>query len=200
MSKQPLPEWLDVNEAAALAGKSVSTIRRLLPEIEAAAPDSIRREPVEGRGGERVLLSTSYLKERFNISEPEPLEEEGRPDSERGAGVVALLERVIVAKDRQIEALQRDGESKSRQLEEAQIQAGELTERLTQFAAINAGLQNKLLAINERAGNPAAASPGTPPAGDKGLTSPAYFVAVAVLASLIIGLLVYIALQWVGNG
>lgn len=197
MSKQPLPEWLDVNEAAALAGKSVSTIRRLLPEIEAAAPDSIRREPVEGRGGERVLLSASYLKERFNISEPEPLEEEeGRPDSEGGAGVVALLERVIVAKDRQIEALQRDGESKSRQLEEAQIQAGELTERLTQFAAINAGLQNKLLAINERAG----ASSDTPPAGDKGLTSPAYFVAVAVLASLIIGLLVYIALQWVGNG
>ena len=112
MSKQPLPDWIDVNEAAALVSKSASTIRRLLPDIEAAAPEHIRREPMEGRGGERVLLRRAYLLERFNIKEPEPGREEDVSEilEEPGgvAGVVAILERELAARNRQIETLQRD--------------------------------------------------------------------------------------------
>lgn len=195
MSKQPLPEWIDVNEAAVFVGKSASTIRRLLPDIEAAAPEHIRREPMEGRGGERVLLRRAYLLERFNVKEPDeaaPIDEE---DSELGgvAGVVALLERELAAKNRQIETMQRDGESKNRQLEEAQIQAGELTERLTQFAAINAGLQNKLLALTERAGE--SSEPAGRPGGESVMSSPWYFVLVAIVGALVVGLLLYLVLS-----
>ena len=195
MIKQPLPDWIDVNEAAVFVGKSASTIRRLLPDIEAAAPEHIRREPMEGRGGERVLLSRAYLLERFNIKEPESAAPGEEEDSEPVgvAGVVAILEREIAAKNRQIEALQRDGESKSRYLEEAQIQAGELTERLTQFAAINAGLQNKLLALTERAGE-SAPHPGAPPLESR--VAPAWYsIGIAVLLSLIGGLLLYLVLS-----
>jgi len=198
MSKQPLPDWIDVNEAAVFVGKSASTIRRLLPDIEAAAPEHIRREPMEGRGGERVLLRRAYLLERFNIKEPDeaaPIEEEElRPHRGGAAEVVEILERELAAKNRQIETLQRDGESKNRQLEEAQLQAGELTERLTQFAAINAGLQNKLLALTERAGegsDPPAARPG----GESVMSSPWYFVLVAISGALVVGLLLYLVLS-----
>jgi hypothetical protein len=195
MKKEPLPDWIDVNEAAVFVGKSASTIRRLLPDIEAAAPEHIRREPMEGRGGERVLLRRAYLEERFKVKAPEaaPIEEE--EDSEPGgvAGVVAILEREIAAKNRQIEAMQRDGESKSRYLEEAQLQAGELTERLTQFAAINAGLQNKLLALTERAGE--GSEPAARSGGESVMNSPWYFVLVAIVGALVVVLLLYLVLS-----
>ena len=195
MSKQPLPDWIDVNEAAALVSKSASTIRRLLPDIEAAAPEHIRREPMEGRGGERVLLRRAYLLERFKVKAPEaaPIEEEEDSEPVGVAGVVAILEREIGAKNRQIEALQRDGESKSRQLEEAQLQAGELTERLTQFAAINAGLQNKLLALTERAGE--GSEPAARSGGESVMNSPWYFVLVAIVGALVVVLLLYLVLS-----
>lgn len=152
--------WLDVNEAAALVGKSLSTIRRLIPEIEDLAPDAIRREPIEGKGGEKVLLSRAYLVERFKISPdgegkgagttpPVGREEEGLNVS----GLVEILERQLEAKDRQISALQREAEAKSRQLEQEQQNAAEFAEKLGQFAALNTSLQNKLLSLTERAGD-----------------------------------------------
>ena len=195
MKKEPLPDWIDVNEAAVFVGKSASTIRRLLPDIEAAAPEHIRREPMEGRGGERVLLRRAYLLERFKVKAPEaaPIEEEEDSEPVGVAGVVAILEREIGAKNRQIEALQRDGESKSRQLEEAQLQAGELTERLTQFAAINAGLQNKLLALTERAGE--GSEPAARSGGESVMNSPWYFVLVAIVGALVVVLLLYLVLS-----
>lgn len=187
-------EWLNINEAALLAGKSISTLRRLLPDIEASGPEHIRREPIEGKGGERILLSRAYILERFNVKEEEPAKEEERPlEGMALPQIVETLERELAAKNRQIEALLRDGESKSRQLEEAQIQAGELTERLTQFAAINAGLQNKLLALSERAGE-SATTPGAPPLESK--AGPDWYgIAVAVSLSLIGGLLLWLWLS-----
>lgn len=194
MSNQPPPVWITVNEAAALVGKSLSTIRRLLPEIEEKAPDAIRREPIEGKGGERVLLSRSYLLERFGVKEPEPPgDEESLPEGSAVAGLVEILERQLNAKDRQIENLQRDAEAKTRQIEE-------VTDSLQKFAAINAGLQNKLLALTEKAGEGREPSP-TAPAGvapqerrESVLSSPLYFVALAVAVSLIVGLLLYLVL------
>lgn len=199
MSNQTPPEWIGVNEASLLVGKSLSTIRRLLPEIEATAPASIRREPIEGKGGERVLLSRSYLVQRFGVKEPEPPGDEERlPEGIGPAALVEILERQITAKDRQIESLQRDAEAKSRQIDEAQQNAADLAESLRQFAALNAALQNKLLALTEKAGGQApAASPQEPPqeSRESVLSSPLYFVAVAVAVSLIVGLLLYLVLS-----
>jgi len=190
MSNQNPPSWIGVNEAAALVGKSVSTVRRLIPEIEAAAPESIRREPVEGKGGEKVLFSREYLLERFRVSEPERPEPGANERREEGKGfpeVVEILERQLVAKDRQIESLQRDAEAKTRQIEE-------VTDSLQKFAAINAGLQNKLLQLTERAGERPAPEPGASESGAGRLSSPGYFVAVAVGVSLIAMLLLYLLL------
>lgn len=200
MSNQTPPVWIGVNEASLLVGKSLSTIRRLLPEIEESAPESIRREPIEGKGGERVLLSRSYLVQRFGIKEPEPeppgdevgaLIGEGE-STPQGAGVAALveiLERQLTAKDRQIENLQRDAEAKTRQIEE-------VTDSLQKFAAINAGLQNKLLALTEKVAEPAAPAGVAPQERRESvLSSPVYFIAVAVAASLIVGLLLYLVLS-----
>ena len=190
MSNQTPPVWIGVNEASLLVGKSLSTIRRLLPEIEESAPESIRREPIEGKGGERVLLSRSYLVQRFGVKEPEPAgEEESLPEGVGPAALVEILERQINAKDRQIESLQRDAEAKTRQIEE-------VTDSLQKFAAINAGLQNKLLALTEKVAEPAAPAGVAPQERRESvLSSPVYFIAVAVAASLIAGLLLYLVLS-----
>lgn len=177
-------EWIGVNEAANLVGKSLSTIRRLIPEMEKNA--YVRREPETGK----VLIDRGHLVERFGVTEG------ASEQAERGnfAGIIEMLERQIVAKDRQIENLQRDGESKSRQMEEAQLQAAQLAESLKQFAALNAALQSKILGISSQSAEP------LPSAKSGVFSSPIYFILVAVFASLVAGLLVYIFLQWVGNG
>lgn len=194
MSTSSSPDWLNINEASLLSGKSISTLRRLLPDIEASGPEHIRREPIEGKGGERILLSRAYILERFNVKEPDPVKEEERALEGMGvAQIVETLERELGAKNRQLEALLRDGESKNRQLEEAQLQAGELSERLAQFAAINAGLQNKLLALTERAGE-SAPHPGTPPL-ERWVAPAWYSIGIAVLLSLIGGLLLWLFLS-----
>lgn len=193
MSTTTSPDWLNINEASLLSGKSISTLRRLLPDIEKSGPEHIRREPLEGKGGERILLSRAYILERFNVTEPEPVKEEGRALEGMGAGqFIELLERDLQAKNRQIEALLRDGESKNRQLEEAQLQAGELSERLTQFAAINAGLQNKLLALTERAGESA---PPSAPIQERAGGVAWYSILIAVILSLCGGLLLWLFLS-----
>lgn len=195
MSTTTSPDWLNINEASLLSGKSISTLRRLLPDIEKSGPEHIRREPLEGKGGERILLSRAYILERFNVKEPEPIKEEERALEGMGAGqFIELLERDLNAKNRQIEALLRDGESKNRQLEEAQLQAGELSERLTQFAAINAGLQNKLLALTERAGE-SAPHPGAPPIQESAGGVAWYSILIAVILSLCGGLLLWLFLS-----
>lgn len=175
-------EWVGVNEAANLVAKSLSTIRRLIPEMEKSG--YVRRETG------KVLIDRGHLVERFGVTEGES------EQAERGdfAGIIEMLERQIVAKDRQIENLQRDGESKSRQMEEAQLQAAQLAESLKQFAALNAALQSKILGISSKSAEP------LPGVKSGVFSSPIYFILVAVFASLVAGLLVYIFLQWVGNG
>lgn len=191
------PAWININEASLLSGKSISTLRRLLPEIEQSGPEHIRREPLEGKGGERILLSRVYILQRFNVKEEEPVKEEERALEGMGVSkLVETLERELAVKNKQIEALIRDGESKNRQLEEAQLQAGELSERLTKFAAINAGLQNKLLALTEQAGERAPHHSGhIPESGGVAW----YSIFIAVILSLISGLSLWLLLAGGGE-
>ena len=81
-------------------------------------------------------------------------------------------------------ALQRDGEAKSRQLEEAQAQSAQLVENLRQAQALNAALQTKILTIGEGSG-------ARPLASNTGQW---YWVVVAVLLSLIGGLALWLLL------
>ena len=43
MSTTTSSDWLNINEASLLSGKSISTLRRLLPDIEVSGPEHIRR-------------------------------------------------------------------------------------------------------------------------------------------------------------
>ncbi len=205
MSKQTAPEWMSVNEASVYFGKSLSFIRRSIPEIEERAPEQIRREPIPHKGGNKILLNRAYLVQLFGAKEPEPPppgDEVAAPIAANlPAGVdfpslVGILERQINAKDRQIENLQRDAESKSRQIEQEQQTVAELSERLRDTALLNARLQNKLLSLTEKVGErpePPLSSPQE--RRESVLSSPVYFIAVAVAASLIVGLLLYLVLS-----
>lgn len=191
MNTQPPEPWLTVDNAAALVGKSVSTIRRLLPQVEREEPAAIRREPIEGKGGEKVLLSRSWLLSRFDLKEPAGVA--GGQEPQGAAAVVEILERQLEAKDKQIAALQREAEAKSRQIEEAQRTAGELVEKLGQFAALTMTLQQRLL-LSEKAGEPQGA--GVPGADLRrpgaSIGEPWLWVAVAVLLSLCGGLVLWL--------
>ena len=193
-TQQPPEPWLTVDNAAALVGKSVSTIRRLLPQVEREEPAAIRREPIEGKGGEKVLLSRSWLLSRFDLKEPAGA---GGQEPQGAAAVVEILERQLEAKDKQINALQREAEAKSRQLEEAQRAAGELVEKLGQFAALNATLSQKIMQLSERAGaTQGGAAPGAGAGADlrpgAAIAEPWLWVAVAVLLSLCGGLVLWL--------
>lgn len=195
MNTQAPEPWLTVDNAAALVGKSVSTIRRLLPQVEREEPAAIRREPIEGKGGEKVLLSRSWLLSRFDLKEPAGVA--GGQEPQGAAAVVEILERQLEAKDKQINALQREAEAKSRQLEEAQRAAGELVEKLVQFAALNATLSQKIMQLSERAGAPqGGAAPGAGAGADlrpgAAIAEPWLWVAVAVLLSLCGGLVLWL--------
>lgn len=179
--------WLDVTAAAALVGRSVSTIRRILPDIPETA---IKREPLAGQGGYKVLVDRKWLLDHFGQKEVYHAIQET-------PGTLSAIEKQLEQKDKQIEHLQRDGEAKTRQLETAHQQITELTSNVQQLVAFNAGLQNKMLQLAERVGDRAE----RPAATTDGATQrPAYWVAVAVLLSLIAGLLVYLLVQWLGNG
>ena len=188
MNKQEPQTWLDIHEAAALVGKSVSTIRRLvssMPEEEAA--EHICREPLKDKGGDKILISRAYLVERYEVQESahgagtdaagaEP------PGGENRASMVHMLERQLEAKDRQIDSI-------SRQLEQEQQTLGDIAESLRQAVAVNTALNNKLLLLTEKAGEYTAG-----PGADTKTKFPWYFVAVAVGLSLIGVLLLYLLL------
>lgn len=192
MNKQN--DWLDVTAAAEFIGKSVSTLRRWLRDTEGKeyAAGNIRREPFKDKGGEKILISRAFLVEQFA---PQGSGHEPPAGGEQSAPLVEILERQLNAKDNQINALQRDGENKSRQIEQAQQQAAELSERVREMAALNAALQTKILMIAERAGETPAPDAGPAKRRETVFNSPAYFIAVAVVLSLCIGLALYLILS-----
>lgn len=178
-------DWLNIADAAAAVGRSVATLRRILPTVPA---DHIKREPIPGKGGERILLRRAYLLERY-APHIAPTPDHAAPDAD-------FFERQLSVKDAQIAHLQRDGENKTRQLETAHQHIAELTSNVQQLAAVNAGLQSKMLQLAERVGERA----DRPTTTGSATQAPAYWVAVAVLLSLIAGLAIYLLMQWLGNG
>jgi len=178
-------DWLTISDAAIFVGRSISTLRRILNDVPAA---HIRREPIPGKGGERIFLERAYLLERY----PTHTQNEPHATTTTTAGNLEILERQLIAKDAQISHLQRDGENKTRQLEMAQQHIADLTNNVQQLAAVNAGLQNRMLLLVERVEDHRA--PGAAP------PTPWYMVSLAVVFSLIAGLLLYLLIQWVGNG
>ena len=176
-------DWIGVSDAASLCGRSVSTMRRLIPELTGSK--HLRRERF--KGGEKVLFSRSHLVERFGVFEhPQSEAQKATQDAEGVENVVRILESQIAGMWRQIDGLQRDGETKSRVIEDAQRTILDLTESLKQFASLTAALQGKILELG---------------AGERKQTGNDfwYLVSVAVGISLVLGLAIFVFLQWVGE-
>lgn len=55
-----MEDWLTVEQAAAYIGKSLSTVRRAIPEAPAGA---VRRS------GGKVMFKRAYLQQRYNVTE-----------------------------------------------------------------------------------------------------------------------------------
>ncbi|MCY7330229.1 MAG: helix-turn-helix domain-containing protein [Saprospiraceae bacterium] len=174
-------DWVGVNEAAALVGKSLSTIRRLIPALETAG--HIHRDGITGK----VLFSRSHLVERFGL----PEQAITPPDT---VGLIEVLQRQLEAKDRQIMALQRDSETKSRQIEEAQAQAAQIIQNLLQAQILNAALQTKIFTIGK---GQAASALGEP---SDFFSSRWYYVAIYALATLVVALFLWVFLRWIVIG
>jgi len=180
-------EWLDVQAAAEYIGKSVSTLRRWIAQIEAGdgAGGNIRRQPFTDKGGEKILVHRAFLAQCFGVTSEQP----EAPDL---PGLLSSLEKQLSAKDSQIFALMRDGETKNRLLEQEQQNAANLAERLREMSALNAALHSRLMSLT--AGNPEERAPlgsKLPPAVGQ---SPFYFVALSVLLSACAVLLLYLLL------
>lgn len=190
-------EWLDVQAAADFVGKSVSTLRRWLRDTEGRdyAAGNIRREPFKDKGGEKILIARAFLVEQFGINEPGQTAAGGPAASEQAAALVEILERQLNAKDGQIQAFQRESEAKNRQIEQAQQTAADLAERVREMAALNAALQTKILLLTEKTGEQAAPAASPANGRESVFSSPAYFVAVAVILSLCFGLALWLFLS-----
>ena len=187
-------EWLDVQAAADFVGKSVSTLRRWIAQSEGKpfAAGNIRREPFKDKGGEKILLSRAFLVEQFRL---QGSAQDTPAGGEQSAALVEILERQLNAKDGQIQALQRDGETKNRLLEQEQQNAAELSERVREMSALNAALQTKILMITEKAGEQVAPVVIPTNGRENVFSSPVYFVAVAVALSLCIGLILWLIIS-----
>lgn len=157
-------QWLDIVAAAALVNRSPSTLRRA---IQTAPASAIRRTPLQGQGGEKILFSRVWLLSRF------PTAKNTITQNAPGGTTISSTNDI------------------QRALEQTQLQVLELSERITQLAAINATLSQKLIAMQDT-------KPVPQPMPQKA-DGIGYTVAVAVVAALVACLLLWFLLGWIAG-
>lgn len=65
------PDWLTVEQAAAYIGRSLSTVRRLIPDAPAG---TVRRQ------GGKVYIKRAYLEDRYNVTSRDETAQDARAD------------------------------------------------------------------------------------------------------------------------
>jgi len=117
--------FLSIKDAAALIGKSESSIKRFVNQVKVKEPDKYRN-PVffkferMSNGNDKILISEAYLLVRFTSSKNEPhdlisdplysSENTNKPNSSNGSknephDLVEFLKAQLIEKDKQIESL-----------------------------------------------------------------------------------------------
>jgi hypothetical protein len=126
-------DFIDIDEFAKLVNKSTSTIRRNIKNLsEKDKYRFIRRVPVIGSGGEKILLSKSWIS---NFAKHEQASESLENDQQNNDSIIEILRGQLAIKDTQISSLSEANK--------------ELIERLKEVNYTLANTQKQLSAPNE---------------------------------------------------
>lgn len=93
-------DFIDIDEFAKLVNKSTSTIRRNIKNLsEKDKYRFIRRVPVIGSGGEKILLSKSWI---GNFAKHKQASENSENDQKNNDSIIEILREQLAIKDTQI--------------------------------------------------------------------------------------------------
>jgi hypothetical protein len=95
-------EWITIEQAKQKYGKSETTIRAISRRLKGSKSKNIRIDK-STNGKEKILLNVKFLDSHFNVStdrKPDSI-----PDESNLMRMVAILEKQLDEKDKQIESL-----------------------------------------------------------------------------------------------
>ena len=95
-------EWITIEQAKEKYGKSETTIRAISRRLKASKSKSIKVVK-STNGKEKIVLNVNYLDSHFNISTDSKTD--SVPDENNLMRMVAILEKQLDEKDKQIESL-----------------------------------------------------------------------------------------------
>lgn len=95
-------EWITIQQAKEKYGKSETTIRGISRRLKASNSKSIRVDKSTS-GKEKIVLNVKYLDSHFNMSTDR--QTDSVPDESNLMRMVAILEKQLDEKDKQIESL-----------------------------------------------------------------------------------------------
>lgn len=186
MSNHLGKHWITIEEAAKLTGKSTSTIRRAITDKKAVP--FVKRVPIDGAGGQKIVINRGYIESRYQVKELPSTENEATSTP----GETVQLERLINNLEKQVFSLSREVETKNRIIDDYSRLASDLTNNVREQVVINATLQNKILTLSEGK-KEVQPSPGAK-AEAEAVTGGWYWVVVSVCISMIVLLLLYLLL------
>ena len=160
-------QFIEIEQFAKLSGLSVSTIRRKIKSLSESNKNAfIRRVPVVGSGGEKILISKAWLSmmnkheyatnDDVSKHDDEPLTDkkddiqeqiktpEQSPNDENT--IIELLKKQIADKDREIEHRSKENDIKNAQIYNLSEANKELIERLKEVNYTLANAQKQLSA------------------------------------------------------
>jgi hypothetical protein len=95
-------EWITIEQAKEKYGKSETTIRAISRRLKGSKSKSIRIDK-STNGKEKILLNVKFLDSHFNVSTDRKTD--SVPDESNLMRMVAILEKQLDEKDKQIESL-----------------------------------------------------------------------------------------------
>lgn len=95
-------EWITIEQAKQKYGKSETTIRAISRRLKGSKSKNIRIDK-STNGKEKILLNVKFLDSHFNVSTDR--KPDSVPDESNLMRMVAILEKQLDEKDKQIESL-----------------------------------------------------------------------------------------------
>jgi len=97
-------EWITIQQAKDKYGKSETTIRAISRRLKGSKSKNIRIDK-STNGKEKILLNVNYLDSRFNVSTDRKTD--SVPDDSNLMRMIAILEKQLDEKDKQIDSLMK---------------------------------------------------------------------------------------------
>lgn len=97
-------EWITIQQAKDKYGKSETTIRAISRRLKGSKSKNIRIDK-STNGKEKILLNANYLDSHFNVSTDRKTD--SVPDDSNLMRMIAILEKQLDEKDKQIDSLMK---------------------------------------------------------------------------------------------